>query len=138
MSKSRKWLWVGLPLAVLGGVALGHFWENSPSSQLSTTAVQALAADGMTPINPKPASNFQLVNQNNQPVSLRQFRGKAVVMTFLDPVCYWDCPLEAQELIDMDRVLGPKLASHVEILAVVANPSITAFQTLTRLTQNTA
>ncbi len=122
MNKNKKWLWLALPAAIASGLAVGHFWHDAPSSTLSTSAVQALAADGMTPINPKPAPNFHLINQNGQPVSLSQFRGKAVVLTFLDPVCYWDCPLEAQELIDMDQVLGPKLASHVEILAVVANP----------------
>ncbi|AUW94856.1 hypothetical protein BXT84_13590 [Sulfobacillus thermotolerans] len=125
MSTAKKklvWPWIAAPAAIVAGLAAGHFWVSSPSTTLSAAATQALAADGMTPVNHVPAPNFHLVNQNGQPVSLSQFRGKAVVMTFLDPVCWWDCPIDAQEMVDMNHLLGPKLASRVALVAVVANP----------------
>ena len=39
-----------------------------------------------------PAPAFDLVDQHGQPVSLASLRGKAVALTFLDPVCTSDCP----------------------------------------------
>ncbi|SMC05672.1 Cytochrome oxidase Cu insertion factor, SCO1/SenC/PrrC family [Sulfobacillus thermosulfidooxidans DSM 9293] len=122
MKKSqRKWIVFGLlPVAAFAGWGLSRVYQNAPSTQLTAAATEALAADGMTYVN-KPAPNFQLLNAQGQPVSLTQYRGKVVVLTFFDPVCWWDCPLEAQELVDMNHVLGP-LASHVQIIAVDANP----------------
>ncbi len=125
MSKPTKrplWPWAAVPVAILVGLAAGRLWVNSPTHQLSASAAQALAVDGMTSVNHDPAPNFHLVNQTGQPVSLSQFRGKAVVITFLDPVCWLDCPLEAQEMVDMNKILGPKLSSRVALIGIVANP----------------
>jgi cytochrome oxidase Cu insertion factor (SCO1/SenC/PrrC family) len=64
---------------------------------------------------------FQLTDQSGQPVSLRSLRGKAVALTFLDPVCVSDCPVIAQEFRAADRLLGAA-AQRVEFVAVIANP----------------
>jgi cytochrome oxidase Cu insertion factor (SCO1/SenC/PrrC family) len=54
-------------------------------------------------------------------VSLRSLRGKAVAVTFLDPVCVSDCPLVAQEFRQADGLLGDT-AGRVALVAIVANP----------------
>ena len=54
-------------------------------------------------------------------MSLRSLRGKAVAITFLDPVCVSDCPLIAQEFRQADSLLGPT-RYRVALIAVVANP----------------
>ncbi|HMK63302.1 MAG TPA: SCO family protein, partial [Acidimicrobiales bacterium] len=64
---------------------------------------------------------FHLVDQNGQPVGLASLRGKAVALTFLDPVCTSDCPLIAQEFKAADAMLGTS-ARRVEMIAVDANP----------------
>jgi cytochrome oxidase Cu insertion factor (SCO1/SenC/PrrC family) len=55
-------------------------------------------------------------------VSLASLRGKVVLMTFLDPVCTTDCPIIAQEFKQAGQMLGAQ-AKHVELVAVVANPT---------------
>jgi len=124
MAQRPKW-WIGgiLGASVIGGVLYG-VWHQSPASSLSPQATQALAADGMTPVNRQLAPNFHLVNQSGQPVTLAQYRGKVVVLTFLDPVCWYECPLEALELSELDRILGPQLSARVQIVAVAANPLV--------------
>lgn len=64
---------------------------------------------------------FQLTDQHGQTVSLASLRGKAIALTFLDPVCVSDCPVIAQEFRQADRLLGGT-ARRVEFVAVVANP----------------
>jgi cytochrome oxidase Cu insertion factor (SCO1/SenC/PrrC family) len=64
---------------------------------------------------------LQLTDQSGQAVSLQSLRGKAVALTFLDPVCVSDCPIIAQEFREADRLLGAD-AKNVELVAIVANP----------------
>ncbi len=49
----------------------------------------------------KIAPGFSLRSENGDPISLRQFRGRPVIVTFIDPLCRNLCPLEAKTL---DRV----------------------------------
>ena len=83
--------------------------------------ILAQAIDGNSaPLNYRAAA-FSLTDQHGQSVTLASLRGKVVLLTFLDPVCTSDCPLEAQEF----RAAGQLLAgqdSHVELVAIVANP----------------
>ena len=67
------------------------------------------------------APALHLVNQRHQPVTLATLRGKAVALTFLDPVCTADCPVIAQEFRAADAMLG-SAAGRVDFVAVVANP----------------
>lgn len=114
------WVAVGAVAAALGVRAL---LAHSPSHNLPSAAAAALAADGMTPLGGRPAPDFHLVDQNGKPVSLSQFRGKTVILTFLDPVCWWDCPLQAAEMAGVDQLLGP-YAKSVELVAVAGNPTV--------------
>jgi cytochrome oxidase Cu insertion factor (SCO1/SenC/PrrC family) len=69
-----------------------------------------------------PAPEFHLTDQHGAPVSLASLRGRAVLLTFLDPVCSTDCPLIAQEFRQADQLLGAN-SRRVELVAVVANPA---------------
>ena len=77
-----------------------------------------------------PAPNFTLTNQHGTAVSLQSLRGKTVVMSFIDPVCISDCPVEAQEMAAAASKLGNP--SNVAFVAVNANPiyrSVSSIQT---------
>jgi len=70
---------------------------------------------------PAPAPNFQLEDQNGQNISLSQFRGKVVVLTFLYTHCPDACPIITEKLHQAYTQLGPDTA-HVAILAVTVDP----------------
>jgi cytochrome oxidase Cu insertion factor (SCO1/SenC/PrrC family) len=53
----------------------------------------------------RPAPDFVLRDQNDRPVSLSAFRGRPVILTFIDPLCRNLCPLEAQVLNQLERQL---------------------------------
>lgn len=56
-------------------------------------------------------------NQNGTPISLKQFRGRSVIVTFIDPVCRNLCPLEAKTL---GRVVAQMPASQRPAVVAVS------------------
>lgn len=87
----------------------------------ASSATAKVDSGGLQPVPPKEAPNFTLTNYNGRPVSLSSLRGRPIVLTFLDPICYDTCPLFAQEMVSADSRLGAQ-ASKVALVAVVANP----------------
>jgi len=69
-----------------------------------------------------PASGFRLTDQNGRTVTLASLRGKAVLLTFLDPVCTSDCPLIGQEFRQAAQLLGAD-SRRVELVAIVLSPT---------------
>jgi cytochrome oxidase Cu insertion factor (SCO1/SenC/PrrC family) len=111
-------------LAALGAIGIALVGA-APMAVASTNPnadpIIAQAIDGSPDAVDIPAPAFRLVDQSGVTVSLQSLRGKAVGLTFLDPVCVSDCPLIAQEFRLADRLLGAS-ARRVELVAVVANP----------------
>ncbi len=75
----------------------------------------------------KPAPDFTLQDQFGRTVSLAQFRGKVVVLAFVDDQCTTICPLTTQSMVMAKRLLGPA-AGRVVLLGVNANPLHTEVQ----------
>jgi protein SCO1/2 len=65
------------------------------------------------------APNFQLHDQFGRPVSLDQFRGKAVGLTFVYSHCKNTCPLILQTLARSRDAVGPRFA----VVAVSVDPA---------------
>lgn len=78
--------------------------------QLDTTA-----QNGVT------APNFTLTDQNGNPMSLSDYRGKSVVLTFNDDQCTDLCTLLAQDVLAANHDLGTA-QSKVAFVSVNANP----------------
>ena len=108
---ARRLLWA-VVLLVGVGAAIGLLVVR-PSSQASTAS--ATAATWSAGARSAPA--FRLRDQNGKPVSLGAYRGRPVLVTFMDPVCRDYCPLEA-------TVVNEALASvPVAVVAVSVNPA---------------
>jgi cytochrome oxidase Cu insertion factor (SCO1/SenC/PrrC family) len=75
--------------------------------------------------SPKLAPGFLLHDELGRPTSLAQFRGKVVLLTFVDPVCTQVCPNTTHSMTEALRILGPAAASQVQLLGINANPSMT-------------
>lgn len=65
------------------------------------------------------APDISLVDQNGAPLSLASYRGRPVVVTFIDPLCRDYCPLEASHLNDVVRSFPA--GSRPAIVAVSVN-----------------
>ncbi|MDA8026681.1 MAG: SCO family protein [Actinomycetota bacterium] len=77
-------------------------------------------SSGITAVT-KAAPSFNLTSYNGKSVSLASLKGRPVILTFLDPVCYDTCPLMAQEIKQAVLQLGAK-GKNVAMVAVAANP----------------
>ena len=67
------------------------------------------------------ATDFQLTDQNGSTISLSDFRGKVVVLTFIDPKCTDTCPITAVHFREVHRELNPEEAEQVVFLGVNVN-----------------
>jgi protein SCO1 len=74
----------------------------------------------LSPLPATPAPGFTLVDQSGRTISLSSFRGRAVILEFMDPHCTDICPLVSQEFIDAYHDLGAS-AKKVVFIAVNVN-----------------
>src|SRR5206468_980554 len=74
-----------------------------------------------TDLGGTPAPDFRLTDQFGKQVSLSQFRGKPMVLTFLFTHCPNVCPLTADKLHTTMLDLGSD-AQRVAVLAVTTDP----------------
>lgn len=81
---------VAILIAALAGVVL---LGGSSGSGVAT------GSDGFAgAVSDVPAANFTLTDQDGRRVSLRQFRGQVVILTFLYSTCRDTCPLMADQI----------------------------------------
>jgi protein SCO1 len=115
-----------LGAVVLVGVLAGSLLAVMHSSRRSATAPGA-GVGTVGPTSPpvswaartRRAPDFRLIDQAGRPVSLAAYRGRPVIVTFIDPLCRNFCPLEAKQLNELVRSLP--LRSRPGIVAVSVN-----------------
>lgn len=115
-SRRLRWLLFGGALIVGLGVGGAIAVLRSPSAP----AVPNVYDPGYTwPAGTALAPGFTLRGENGQPISLEQFRGRPVILTFIDPLCRNLCPLEAKVLGQIARQMP--VAQRPAIVAVSVN-----------------
>ena len=67
------------------------------------------------------APNFQLTDQHGSVIKLSDFRGKVIVLTFMDSKCKDTCPLTAAQLRLAYQQLDQNEASQVAFIGVNVN-----------------
>ena len=107
----------------------------SSASTGSSAGMQANPASSAAEMNPnldlgsslgaQSAPDIKLVNQFGQPMSLSQFRGKVVMLSFEDSECTTVCPLTTQSMLEAKQMLGAA-GDRVQLLGVDANPTATS------------
>jgi len=91
---------------------------NRPSAdllQLDSTQLDSTADQHLT------APPFTLADQNGKPMSLSDYRGKSVVLTFNDDQCADLCTLLAQDVLAANRDLGAA-QNKIAFVSINANP----------------
>ena len=117
---------VVLATAALEVLAIRRHDQGNGLSSLRASGIPASVPTSLanlmalSPVPPRPAPNFTLVDQNGHTLSLASFRGHAVVLEFMDPHCTDICPLVSEEFVGAYHDLG-KIASSVAFVAVNVN-----------------
>jgi len=99
-------------LAVLAGQRPSGIPASVPNGTVSLM--------GLSPVPASAAPGFELTDQDGRTLPLSRFRGKVVVLEFMDPHCIDICPLVSQEFLDAYHDLGPA-AGDVVFAAVNVN-----------------
>jgi cytochrome oxidase Cu insertion factor (SCO1/SenC/PrrC family)/thiol-disulfide isomerase/thioredoxin len=111
------------PLVLFVVVALAFIvnqtGSSTPTAQGGTLATNAELDPG-TALAARTAPNFTLTDESGHRVSLSQYRGKVVVLSFVDAECQTICPLTTQAMVDARAALG-KAGKDVQLLGVDAN-----------------
>ena len=81
------------------------------------------------------ALDFQLTDQNGSMLSLSDFRGKVIVLTFMDSKCKDTCPLTAAQLRLAYQQLDQTEASQVAFIGVNVNVDAYAIADVYEITQ---
>jgi cytochrome oxidase Cu insertion factor (SCO1/SenC/PrrC family) len=128
----RRPLIAAAALTVLVGIAglagCGASASSATGMQVSPTSTAAEMNPNLdlgSSLGGQPAPDIALVNQFGQPMSLSQFHGKVVVLSFQDSECTTACPLTAQSMLEAKQLLGAA-GSQVQLLGVDANPDATS------------
>jgi protein SCO1 len=113
-----------LPLALLVALASGCGSSgSSPTTDTGTTSGEDTSGfeAPLAPVKPVAAPAFTLDDQFGKPVSLADYRGKAVLLTFLYVECPDVCPLITAALRTTTDKLGAK-AKDVQVVVVSVDP----------------
>ncbi len=104
------------------GVSMALFATVSGAVALRSAAETTLYVARNGPVSPAgiAARPFTLTDQYGKTYRLGEHRGRAVVLAFLDPRCWTDCPLIAAQLRELRSQLSA--SAPVDIVAVAADP----------------
>jgi len=129
----RVAMMAGIVTALLAAVVvsssyliLRHDRSSTPGQLLRPSGIPASISTSLatlmalTPVPATRAPGFTLTDQAGRTLSLAAFRGKVVVLEFMDPHCTDICPIVSNEFIDAYHDLGP-LAGKVVFAAVNVN-----------------
>lgn len=107
---------LALPIAGCGGSGMSQTGASDGQSATSSAKYAGVAA-----VPTKPAPPLALQDSLGRGVNLEQYRGKAVLVTFIYDHCPDVCPLIVGNLHTAQAQLGPE-ASNLQIVAVSVDP----------------
>ena len=106
-----RWSVLAVVVAVGLFIAVRSYLDGQKQTQLQGTDLLGVSAP-----------DFTLADQSGQQVSLKQFRGRPVVLAFMFTHCTDICPLNAEKMHGAATNLGTSAAGKVAWLAVSVDP----------------
>jgi protein SCO1 len=105
----NRWIPLVIALIIVAGAAIYFFLSTGNTQTYEGTELSSEAPD------------FQLTDQNGSRVNLSDFRGKVVVLTFMDTKCADTCPLTAAHFREAYQQFKQDEAKQVVFLGVNVN-----------------
>lgn len=108
--------WVAISAAAIG-TTVGISVRAENSSAIFSKYQQEM---NLAKLHNLPAANFTLTDESGKELNLSDYRGKAVILTFLDPECTDVCPIISAEFVEAAKELG-SANRNVEFIGVNVN-----------------
>jgi protein SCO1/2 len=110
-------------VVIAGAVALVAIGGNSTSQSAGgVRGVKSASYNGSLLSPAKPTPPLSLRNYLGEVVNINQYRGKAVLLTFLYTNCPDVCPIITSNLRVAQNLMGPAVAAKSQVLAVSVDP----------------
>lgn len=109
-------------LVIVGGAAVLIAGGKTSPTLAGGQVVKGTTFQGLEASPARPAYPLVLHNYMGQQVNIDQYRGKAVLVTFLYTKCPDICPIITSNLRVAQNLMGPKSASRLQIIAVSVDP----------------
>jgi cytochrome oxidase Cu insertion factor (SCO1/SenC/PrrC family) len=88
------------------------------AAQSPAPAADGLRADIVIPPKSMVAPDFTLTDQSGRPITVSGLRGRVLAITFLDSHCKQLCPIEADQLAQVQRSLPGSLPVSLLVVSV--------------------
>lgn len=115
-SLRRAWPYVGVSIGIVAGLAVALFslsgWEARPMFAFPADRIR-------TELTPP---DFDLVNQDNEPVALASLRGRVVVVTAVYATCTASCPLILSHARRALAALADEEREDISVVAITLDP----------------
>jgi protein SCO1/2 len=109
----------GVLVLLLVGIAVVLLGRGGSSHPGSTVGANQLEGPTLPPH--LVAKNFSLTDQSGQRITLSQYRGQVVVLTFMHSLCKGACPLMANQILGALNYL-PNGGRNVPAMAISVDP----------------
>jgi protein SCO1 len=123
----RGWPVQLLALALVAGPA--HALAHDASAHMQAGQSERLPMMGAAP-------DFTLTSQDSKPVSLHDFRGKAVAIAFIYTSCTDVCPMLTANMASVEEKLGPAFGSKVAFISITVDPERDTPEVLKQYAEN--
>lgn len=120
LSKPLTWVAMSAVAALVLVILLLERMVLTPGAAIVPTS-SGLQADIVIPPKSMGAPDFSLTDQQGKLVSVSGLRGRVLAITFLDSHCKQLCPLEGDQLAQVQRSLGS--APNFSVLVVSVAPA---------------
>ncbi len=109
-------------VVIVGGIALLTTGGSNRPSSSTVKGVASAKYSGSLASPSQPEPPLSLRNYKGERINIDQYKGKAVLVTFLYTKCPDVCPLIASNLGVALNEMGPAKASKVQVIAVSVDP----------------
>jgi protein SCO1/2 len=110
-------------VVIAGAVALVAIGSNSSSpTAAGGHGVKSASYNGSLLSPAKPTPPLSLRNYLGEVVNINQYRGKAILVTFLYTNCPDVCPIITSNLRVAQNLMGPAVAAKAQVIAVSVDP----------------
>jgi sulfite exporter TauE/SafE/peroxiredoxin len=107
-------VWRGLPLLPAFASQNDHHVGHTLSTVPKISSID---------LEPSPAPNFTLIDQDGNKTSLHDFHGKVVVMDFIHTTCTSTCPVLTATFREVQNGLGADFGKNVILLSITIDPA---------------
>ena len=97
---------------------MGHEGEEHKSEAERAAATLAFRFLGVGEAVP----DFTLINQDKKEVNFQDFRGKAVLLTFIYTNCPTSCPITTKKFVQIQKDMADTVGSELILLAITVDP----------------